>query len=315
MTHFETATPDDQAGIETGEYWRPLPLDRLPVPAEVHVQQSPKSEVGSVLVWDDRQDTILRHAKPALGALIDILDGRTGEPREGLDARVEELARRFGPLRLCRCGRPDTHRGKDPFRCRAIVLDQGNKTGVMPSCEPVSGWVNFAREVCAALRIASCAIHGRPPRKGDARDWEMLYDIVPRLEGTRSFLQDHYRRVKQAIIQADRLTLVRGLNVWIDQAALRPAVWWEPTGMEIRFASGHSPGGMGSLYGAVLLELLYLIAGARGFAFCAYCGKPFIMLHQRTGARRFCINCRKSGKPEALAARDYRARLRNGLTE
>ena len=185
------------------------------------------------------------------------------------------------------------------------------------SWEPVSGWLNFARQVCAALGIADCAIHGSPPRRGDERDWETFYSVVPGpgLKRLRAELSDHCRRTKQSIVQADCITLVRGLNVWIDQAALRPAVWWEPTGMEIRFASGHSPGGMGSLYGAVLLELLYDIAGAGGgIAFCSFCGEPFTLLRKRTtGKRRFCEKCQESGGPRVLAARDYRAGLRKKL--
>jgi hypothetical protein len=215
--------------------------------------------------------------------------------------RILTFATFWGPLYLCRCGCPITHpsggAGHDEWGDRKYTYER------------LDDWVKFARQIHAAIDIAGTAVHSTKPKPGREEDWESLYEVIPDLRLYRESLVKYCRNNKKSLSWADRQMLLVGLNLWLWHAAVRPAVWWEPSGLEIRFASG--PRGMGSLYGAILLQLVLAVARTAGVVYCAGCNElVFVNRRVAPNRRRYCSRCGKK-MAQRDAARAYRGQVRS----
>lgn len=277
---------------------RPLSADVIPIPADVKLN-------GRWLMWRFERKSSARTPPPDL--LRDFLKrfdyGRLSPPEAANQALL--FARKWGPLHLCACGLPVTHRryGEGDACLQRPPQEKGYDG------ELWSGWLKFARQLTTALRIAE-AIHAKKAGPIGHADWKELYATVPNWTWTWSVPPQGKDR--------GRDTLLVILSAWMREALLRPSVWWElrredraSGGFQIGFASGE--GSFGGLYGSILMQLVLAVTRSPGIAFCAGCNNlVFIERQTAQGTRRYCDRCRKKGVPLRDAARNHRARLRAG---
>ena len=189
------------------------------------------------------------------------------------DAEIRRFAEHWGPLRASR--RPSS------------------------ATESVEEWRKFAILARALVRTDEAVRRNKP---GSAEDWKAICRWLPRVYNAE--LASHRTQRPGAVILYRRATVIAALNRWYsvgpgntilvlesDRVAMRPQV--------------------GTLFGIIGAQLAYQVISSQKTLVCYHCNDLFTPRRiPSTGGRQFCPECRKLGKPQLYAMRDYRRRAK-----
>jgi hypothetical protein len=215
-------------------------------------------------------------------ALLDLLE----LAKPGGAARLEEVARRWGPLGLW-----DEEGG--------LGLDEGTLS------EPVRGWIRTAKTMRAILELAAAVRKPRSEDRSEARspvraeyDYraELTRGIDPRVAARLAPPPAH-----DLSVEALGPYLASELDHLVDRARIQPHVTWDAGTSRLRL-EWH----FGHLYAAAVHYLVLGAAKVEALAFCEDCHDPFFL--QRPWMR-FCPSC-----GERVAARLRQRRRRQKPT-
>jgi hypothetical protein len=245
------------------------------LPEKVEVVERPES----TLAWrpGDKERRVTR------GLLERFIELREASPR-----KIAAFARRAGMLEL-----HDEHinwapgKPRDPEELREA------------RAESVADWRAWAVAAWAALDITAHLKSGsRPP----ATDWPMLFR--PALLWSNLFGYHSPDTLPFWDPDADASFLEHQINRFLEIGRVRPILDWDQGMVRYRVRG---------LLGAIALQLLLIATGAESWVICSGCARPYQPLERapKSGQRAFCPTCRRSGAPERIAAKDYRARVKS----
>lgn len=255
-----------------------------------------------------------------LHAFVDI--ARHPEPGEAVRGFVLD----FGTLALCQ-----EHGG--PWG----TPEHRHCTRLKP--EPVSVWVDYAREVALLLRVkGDLALKWEPDpfrlrpgrRAGPPRDWaleierarwaglltpEEAQDLLGMVASLRKSGEERTREGER-LRESLRALLPKNPKEWEDWLVSRVNEGLDafPPSLQL----GRDPRGEVhpiletplSVLSGIYVELLKEVCGPGTFAFCSYCGGAYrIKRWPKKGQRRYCPECRAASVPKRLHMRDARAGL------
>ena len=165
--------------------------------------------------------------------------------------------------------------------------------------ETIAQWRRLATLANALVRSSVALANGD---LGENSDWGIIgdwvgYDCEPYLR----------RRISDARSRDPALLLRRGLigqavNRWFADSKgnclltlVKEELVFEPSS--------------NTLLGILVLQLAYRITRAQEMVVCFHCKALFSPVRAPSrGTRQFCAKCRRKGKPQMYAARDYRRR-------
>jgi hypothetical protein len=260
---------------------------------------------------------------PSPGPVLEAFVGIASHPEPGEAVRAFVLD--YGMLCLCREHRQDYYR-----------LEHEACTRLQP--EPVALWLDYAREVRAALHVKARLQEGKPPdpfgvmaeeTPGGRRNWTMEIERARRAgllspEGARELLDmvaslgevgeekarevATLRKALRALLPGSREEWEGWLVSWVNRrlydfpVTLRLAR--DPHGVLRPTMAGPV-----SILARVWIELLEEVCGTGTFAFCSHCARAYrVNRRPKTGQRRFCPECRAASVPKRLHMRDKRSR-------
>ena len=162
--------------------------------------------------------------------------------------------------------------------------------------EPLRIWRDFASLATAVLR---CSIAIQQRRTGDAEDWKHLSDWLNRSYDAEIATAPW----RDSVMTLQRRALVASaLNRWYSESEGHNLLKFQ--GDKLVIAPSAT-----TLFGILGLQLAYSITNAEPMLVCCHCTRFFTPQYKpATGVRTFCPACRKAGKPQMYAMRDYRAR-------
>src|SRR5579862_6841613 len=164
--------------------------------------------------------------------------------------------------------------------------------------ETIKRWRRLA-SLASALIQSSIAL--AKDELGRAEDWSTIAGWLKVPEPEQIPFRRESPRV-QLIFR--RMLLVRAVNRWFAQSQ----------GNGILLLSGDqivTCPSSSTLLGTIGVQLAYQIAHAERMELCFHCKNWFVPDRVPSrGARRFCDACRKHGKPQMYAARDYRQKIK-----
>jgi len=254
---------------------RPLPLAKLVVPAEVRLE-------GERLVypwlWGRRK---AKEVEPGHGLLTGFI-----ELDKAPGSRIAAYARRWGVLGVCAAHDwPFLHDGIClPRRVRELPFE---KWAQWECWEPLGAWRKLAQEAASLMRVADSLHRNQMPSDEDSQ--------------VLAFWTRH--RDRGRTIEARSRALAGTLNMWLARGDARPGLLWEAAGPRLVL-------GALSLQGFIALEMMAVIAGAKGFSFCAACSRLVSATNYSSPRRQFCEKCRKANQSKNRAAVDFRRRQR-----
>lgn len=327
-----TANHHPEPAHEAGQIGTPVDTDALVVPQRVALRRlvlgRPKVRAFSYPVG--RQDCIVwtspamspieRHAPDEFGSLRGRSQGQVRLVRPSpamLDAflrladapgdRIRDYAAAWGPLAICRHGKPCTH---NPFTSQRQLdpsapdlcapLGWNGKRGI----EPVEAWRRYSR-----LARTIVAVSGQLGR-GDTPEPAMLWDL--RRLGTPG--RAHVPTPAGANSELQRLAwplLVAAINTWLMDGDMRPQMMLQSRrhGFHplVRLAS---PWWCGTpswgLFGTLGMMLANAVA-TTSHAICDGCGEPYRPKRMPAASRmRFCKKCRENGTADRVRQRQWR---------
>jgi len=187
---------------------------------------------------------------------------------------IRAFAAHWGPLGICRHGRPWTHSlmyrsaiAKGPV-CSPTGVVKGGRNG----WEKIEHWRDYSRQ---AKEMSLEAIALRNSRTREKRQLEHLFARV---------------------------------STWLGWATV-PFVAYEEADTEKPWPCGFGTTfAVTGVFQIVAMQLLGVVMGGREPATCFHCGMPFVLSGHREGTRRFCPVCVDRKIPVRYAARDYRVR-------
>jgi hypothetical protein len=265
---------------EKGNIERSLPIDRWHVPRIVETD-------GDTLLWTAHSSADYRYRSAGEGLLTQFI-----ALEEGIPSEIRSYAQKWGVLYCCREHQlPASHdikQAKDLYRTgffNQCELDWFKAGGKIWYREPLSLWRQYAREARTILHVSSILYSGKLP---EAEAWEKLFNDSSL---TASNVQD---------VSLGKLFLTDKLRDWLDLAHVKILPYWGRGSPTVLFGSGR-------LFGALALQLCFVVARTEGIALCSFCGEYYLPKKRRPklGQRSYCERCRKRGRPEADAARDY----------
>jgi hypothetical protein len=299
---------DDEGNLE-----RPAQMDPWPSPG-----QSLSLRGGSLVVDVATLPAMVidvRAQPPMLEAFVGLSQSR---PRA--DRAVLTYARRWGLLDLCDHQLPNGHDGADVPISLALAGDI--RATVQPSgcrsffgTEPVKAWLYWSRQAAAVLGVASRLREGE---WGRPQDWIVLASEGPWV--TDDLLRPDLRAQLAPFIQllidgypdegrrhVERSVVSGAIQAWLGLAQATLQVRWPNAMPEMGF-------GASGLFGALGLQLLLAVVGARSFAICPGCGDLRAPARGRGRPRLYCEPCIKGNRPQELAdARRKAARANAGF--
>lgn len=253
---------------------------------------------------------------------------------------IRNFALRYGALGLCTHGLSVRHRAGDraPASWLAGAADDLATVRVRPKpeqrfdwCdylpvsndvsdirvwEPVNLWREYSRLARSILNLGAQIEAGE---RGDTEDWRTALVFYCRLrdfDRRWSWLEglDHYDAEDSQWRR--RMLLCRCVNDWLNMANVAPQL--SPhldSGQPQVMLDGGGDGALGTLIGALGVQIMLAIGRTDSLAQCTGCGRPYLPL-TREGTpyrpsnrrRNYCETCREAGVPQRDAARDYRAR-------
>jgi hypothetical protein len=221
---------------------------------------------------------------------------------------IFEFAMRWGTLGICEHGLPSTHSQqlkRPSFDYPYCPLrPEGGEEGVLR--EPLIAWRNLAGSFEAIASIASRVLRNEP---GHLEDWERLLlsqpvgiaahdaSFIPARDAAHQYFDD-----------VQRAPLVESLETILVMADLRPSIRWRRGNPSPEFDLVP-----GSLFAALVMELMYEVTGSDPMFHCSACGRLYKPARRpRTAERHYCPRCRREGKPQRYAEqrRAERARRR-----
>jgi hypothetical protein len=250
------------------------------------------------LIWSNRGG-LKQLTEPATEEVLDaFLELATHE--EG----ILKFAQRYGPLWLCeRHGIVAWHRPILQFRNAfgpAPVDDEEVNLRTLwcpPSrdpkqrfYEPIERWRALAMRARNLLQITAQMRAGEIlPR--DA--WKAVDGSSENFAGVWSRLENSWDRLQE------------NLGWWLEVADVTSAIQFDNHNLRLTLGARTIP----SPLSIVALHLVLAAAGAEGLFNCAACGVPFLASQPLRGEQKrpYCARCRKKGRPNRDAQRDWRA--------
>ena len=219
------------------------------------------------------------------------------------DQQIQAYALRWGVLGICKHGLPFGWAFHTTAQKVEVCLPIRWKGWDPPSgpggWEPLSSWRTFSRQANAIANLASSVHQGRRGRPEDvlaARESmpKAVRSLSPHLFADPAKTVDEQRELVAAVIQD-----------WLWFGSVMLHFEWSRRGVEVGF------GGMGfvfGLFGALAVQLVLIVSGPGGLAFCHGCGQPYAP--QRRPKARQRNYCRSCGRPAAVrdAVKAYRGR-------
>ncbi len=277
-------TRDD--GVDTGALSAPVATREWYTPESATVEDDQLRVTP--FAWYDATDS-LRKAKRRVGG-PGMLEQFT-RLGDGKPVEVAAFVERWGSLDICRHLLPTTH----PRRLR---LDDNSDHEVFAcdcDLQPIGGYQVWATLLRSALRIAVRLGVGQ---RGDDEDWT----IVLTTAGPIPFALDR--------VDDQAAALATLVSHWMELADVRPALTslGKPTFKVEFFTHG--------AFGGLMLQLLFSMTGAGGFATCSVCGNPFTPNRQPAAGRHaYCEECKETGAAQKFAVTETRRRKRKDKEE
>ncbi len=258
--------PDKEAWNAAGfEFRKPLCAMGLAPPESVRLR-------GQNLVFDYFGDPAKHGAHvPTAKMLREFM--RLGRPRVRA-TRYLEFARAWGPLGICEHGVPGHHARlvESAKHCFLRWCVPYSSRGLRTT-EPIVSWRRVAGTFVALLNVAAAVAKGK---RGDARDWQVLYEDV----GAES-------KLAPSTIQGGRHEIERILNKWMVRGDVRLRLTWlreDDPSIAI--------GGNGPAYGALVALLALVVSRAQGLLLCSNCRVPFVAVRRPPrGEQTYCRDC------------------------
>jgi hypothetical protein len=239
------------------------------------------------------------------------------------DTGIEAFARAWGTLGICKHGVPWLHSVLWRRRpaCHPQRARRRGPRGVVVNLEPCSAWRSLVAVFAAALEIAEHLGQGRP---GPELAWDRIADFEEQLSGRSTWTRDlrglNGSRFDESHgpedVPMQRHDLARVLTSWADAALVMLDVQWGP----VIPPESDTPRlllGSGTLFGALVVQLIQVCSGTRGIVKCSGCASWYAPLDKhgrprwpQRGRRHFCPRCRSDGVPVKLAQEKYRRRKR-----
>jgi hypothetical protein len=179
-------------------------------------------------------------------------------------------------------------------------LKEPSAAAELSGCERLDRWRFFAR-LASALRNCSIAVAQEKP--GAAQHWEQICKWLRRLYDP-DLAKPIGEKRGAGLTLYRRALITQALNRWFDTSPGNTLIGWRHDyKMVIEPA-------VTSLFGIIGVQLAYGIVGAAEMLVCYHCTRFFTPPRKPpTGKRVFCPECRKTGKPQLHAMRDFRSRI------
>lgn len=184
---------------------------------------------------------------------------------------------------------------------------------VATGIDPIGGWRLFAREACAIVDSAAQLKQELPAPAEALTILRQRHGLAfGALEMAVSGLLPGMASAPKAgavfadtnyLLRVQRLQVAEAIGSWMRLGGVRFELEWESPTPRVQLV----PAG---LFGALAIQLAAII-GAADFAVCTSCGAPFHPSRRPSpNDRTYCPDCRKAGRPQADASRDYYRRRR-----
>ena len=289
----------------------------------------PNPDAYPVLEWRFAPDEEpVRRANASTDCIREFTELTDG-PSETFPQRVLNFAKAWGPLGICRHGKPSGH---DPD-CWPLGTFQGwdDEEG-NPYWEPIEAWHRYSRQLDALLSVAVELQQGRPGRR---EDWDTMNGAEPyrtdlyRSHGLRG-LRDEPRHGQPGMTsrpgrvevtywappatatsaEDQRLWLALALDKWLIYGEVRPQSHWLPTESSVGIRLAYH-----GLPGVLAVQLAATLTSPRGLYRCVGCHRAFIPApakrRPRRGTRPWCgrsPDCDRAAQQRDWARRNPRQR-------
>ena len=234
--------------------------------------------VNGRLLWSLSTTENLRWAEPD-GRLLENFARLAQAP----DVDIEEFARTWGVLGICKHGMPHTHNPSPvPIHVAGTLTERQLALLLASSCVPrrdrnrpglwseqLSSWKTYANQVTAMISIAQALDGGK---RGSKTNWTLLCGTA--------------ESVYQMSLDTQWLRLTLVVNGWLEMANVRPVVDLDRNGPQVILS------GSATLFGAIALQMASVLTRADSLSICANCGSTFQPSRKpRKGQRSFCTDC------------------------
>ena len=221
--------------------------------------------------------------------------------KEADNNSILRFAKRWGVLRICRHGLPDSHlpygQMNDQVMGHAFKFCSPQDTDLVEGCwycERISEWRTWAAEIEAVLNIAANLNNGKV---GSDQDWAQLSKWIE--EGVWDLLYEPLEPLESQF----RL-FIWVLRGWIEVANLHPSLTRKDGKWSLSFFTG-------GLFQGLTLRLILAVTTTDSLAVCSACGVSYFPERRPDSQRRnYCQLCRRSGVPIRDAQRASRERKR-----
>ena len=241
------------------------------------------------------------------------------------DQAIVAVARSWGPLGICVCGKPVTH----STSCRLLGSEdrywlsreqrvaESRNLNEGENWEPLGAWRGYARQFSSILKLANAASEGKTPGLdvvADAfgpRPYRGTYSVQdgsafdPATPAELTIMQAFDPKRERHL--ASRARVVLSVSRLIQESGIHPELsWWtdravphlELTVGEQIPAPPPTPF-VGDLFARLVVELVATVQRADGFAHCEDCGE---IVESPTGRKlrsdgiHYCDDCRPKAK-------------------
>jgi|SRR5215472_2150600 len=277
-------------GDTEGRFERCLPIDQWDIPGVVEVE-------GELLRWTlySRKGHQPRLRSSGPGLLEEFL-----QLEEGTPAHILSYARKWGILSFCKRHKlPASHKFNGTKQAldfstayfNQCELDWFKEGGQIWYQEPLELWRKYAKVARTICRLAS-NLHSR--KLGNVDDWAIL---SPDAE-LEAWFQDPQKRLDQKLCEGKLLVAFK-LQEWLQLGRVKVTPYWGVGNPTIKFGSRR-------LFGALALQLCFVVSRSEGFELCSSCGDVYLPTRPpKPEKRHYCKPCRDRGRPKADASRDY----------
>ena len=165
--------------------------------------------------------------------------------------------------------------------------------------ETIAEWRQLATLAFALVRSSVALAHGD---LGENSDWDIICDWLglnfESLSQTDG-IPDALRRKVAPLLR--KALIAQALNRWFELSKGNLVAWVKEE-LVVEPSSD-------TLLGILVLQLAHRITRAQEIVTCFHCRALFSPVRAPShGTRQFCVKCRRKGKPQMYAARDYRRR-------
>jgi hypothetical protein len=226
------------------------------------------------------------------------------------DNVILEFARRYGVLGLCHHGLPMCH----PLRNDAGIIIDGRSyctygfTKDRGLIEPLASWRALSLAAHSVLTLKT-EVEQRNRIRSEVEEQLWVNALWPCIErfkrtGSPSYRPIARRPVPERSKAASRIVLIT--NEWMQCSGIVPRAVWQEARFRFQLELQDE---IPNLFGFLASQLGAALVNARGWYTCHECSDLFEGENTVSPKRRrFCHLCRKEGKPQLWATRDFRAR-------